>query len=66
MQSGSNTVMLMQMARWGLPIVPQVITHIQHGTGLMYMDGNGLRFVDRYGQERLNITWEQFDRGPDV
>lgn len=52
------------LARMGFNIVPSVIHHREKGSGLLYMNGEGLRFVPtdhKHGE--MTMTWTQFDEG---
>lgn len=61
----SHFGMMVQIARWGFPVVPSMITHKDWGACTLYMDGNGVRVVPFDNQyPGLNLTWEEFDRGP--
>lgn len=65
-QEGSHLAGMCDLARFGFKTVPTVLQHDEKGAGLMYMDGDGLRFMpfDKK-QTPLILTWEEFDRGPD-
>lgn len=60
----SELSMLIATARMGFNVVPIGMAHNDKGTGLLYMDDNGLRFVPDNGNEPMQMTWEQFDKGP--
>lgn len=60
----SELTNLIATARMGFSVVPVGINHAEKGVGLLYMNGEGLRFEPTDGKEPLILTWGEFDKGP--
>lgn len=63
MRMNSELLSLIALARMGFSMVPVHIRHKHKGDGMLYMDGDGMRFVPSDSTETLIITWEQFNNG---